>query len=214
MKTQYNRLKSQYGKWLRYALIFSLVFHITVLIAIPRYHSMNTEPPKPETPPIETVDVPQTDQYRKPPEPKQPSVPIPSQREDLPADQTIEPTELDDFTALDAPPEQPAPPKHIFVEYDEKPELIGGYASLIRNLTYPEIARAAGIEGTVFVKFYINKDGEVTRAEVLKGLPKTGLNEAAINAVLKTRWKPAMQRDQAVGVWYSIPVRFTLKAKG
>jgi protein TonB len=46
---------------------------------------------------------------------------------------------------------------------------------------------------------------------VLQGIPNTGLNEAAMAAIKKTRFKPAQQRDRPVGVYISIPVNFKLK---
>ena len=46
---------------------------------------------------------------------------------------------------------------------------------------------------------------------VLKGIPNTGLDEAAVTAIKKTRFRPAKQRERAVGVWISIPVNFRLK---
>ena len=51
----------------------------------------------------------------------------------------------------------------------------------------------------------------MTDTLVLKGIPNTGLDEAAMEAIKKTGFKPAKQRDRAVGVWISIPVNFRLK---
>ena len=58
--------------------------------------------------------------------------------------------------------------------------------------------------------FFIDKKGNVTQVWVQKGIPNTGLNEAALEAVKRTRWKPARQRDKKVGVWMSIPINFKL----
>ena len=58
---------------------------------------------------------------------------------------------------------------------------------------------------------FVDKKGKVTETVVLKGIPNTGLDEAAMTAIAKTRFKPAKQRDRAVGVWISIPVNFRLK---
>ena len=44
-----------------------------------------------------------------------------------------------------------------------------------------------------------------------KGVPNTGLDEAALSAVKKSKWKPARQREKKVGVWQTVPVRFELK---
>jgi len=61
------------------------------------------------------------------------------------------------------------------------------------------------------IQAFIDENGDVGRCEVLKGIPNTGLNEAAIKAIKETRFKPALQRDRKVGVWISIPVVFKLK---
>ena len=58
---------------------------------------------------------------------------------------------------------------------------------------------------------FVDKKGKVTDTVVLKGIPNTGLDEAAMVAITKTKFKPAKQRDRAVGVWISIPVNFRLK---
>ena len=119
--------------------------------------------------------------------------------------------EFDDFEAWDAPPPPPEGPRVKFIPYDDPPEPIGGYAAIQRNVQYPEIAQEAGIEGTVIVQAFINKSGKVTDAVILKGIPNTGLDEAAMDAIRKTRFRPAKQRDRAVGVWISIPVNFKLR---
>ncbi|MEC9456729.1 MAG: energy transducer TonB [Candidatus Neomarinimicrobiota bacterium] len=77
--------------------------------------------------------------------------------------------------------------------------------------TYPEIAQEAGIEGVVIVQAFIDKKGRVKETLILKGVPNTGLDEAAMEAIRKTRFRPAKQRERAVGVWISIPVNFKLK---
>lgn len=155
---------------------------------------------------IEQIDIPQTQQLDLPPPPARPSVPIESEDEDLADDLTIEETDLGSFEAWDAPPPPPEGPRVKFIPYDDPP----------RPLTpikprYPEIAQEAGIEGTVIVQVFIDKKGRVKETMILKGIPNTGLDEAAIAAIRKTRFLPAKQRERAVGVWISIPVNFRLK---
>ena len=75
---------------------------------------------------------------------------------------------------------------------------------------YPELAKEAGIEGKVYIKAFINLKGNVQSARVEKGVPNTGLDEAALKAVKKSRWYPARQRDKKVGVWITIPIDFSL----
>jgi len=73
---------------------------------------------------------------------------------------------------------------------------------------YPKTAKEKGIEGTVYIQIFINEKGIVTEAEVMKGIPE--LNEAALAAVKKSKWKPAQARDKKVGVWITMPIKFEL----
>lgn len=203
-------LKAKYGKVMRLGLIASLVMVTAALLAIPKAPPSKNNLEQPDVK-IEQVDIPQTEQYEKPPAPSRPTIPVASENEDIAEDVTIEQTTFEEFEAMDAPPPPPEGPKVKFVAYDEPPDPVGGYAAIQRNIKYPEIAQEAGIEGTVVIQAFVSEKGDVTDTVVLKGIPKTGLNEAAINAIKKTKFKPAKQRDRAVGVWISIPVVFRLQ---
>ncbi len=155
---------------------------------------------------IEQIDIPLTQQFDLPPPPARPSVPIESEDEDLADDLTIEETDLESFETWGAPPPPPEGPRVKFIPYDDPPKPL----SPIRP-KYPDMAQEAGIEGTVIVQVFVDKKGRVKETLILKGIPNTGLDEAAIEAIRKTRFKPAKQRERAVGVWISIPVNFRLK---
>lgn len=154
---------------------------------------------------IENVDIPQTQQIDNTPPPVRPSIPVPSDDEDIADDLTLDELDFDDFN-LDAPPPPPSGPKVIFIPYDDPPVP----TTPIRPI-YPEIAQEAGIEGVVIVQAFIDASGRVKETLILKGVPNTGLNEAAMEAIRKTRFRPARQRERPVGVWISIPVNFKLK---
>jgi len=155
---------------------------------------------------IETFDIPQTEQIKIPEPPARPSVPVASEDEFFDEDITIEDTDFDDFDDWDTPPPPPSEGPNVkFIPYDKPPKP----TIPIRPL-YPEIAQEAGIEGTIYIQFFIDKKGNVTEAYVMKGIPNTGLDEAALNAVKKSKWKPAQQRDKKVGVWQTVPVKFEL----
>ncbi|UCD36665.1 MAG: energy transducer TonB [Fidelibacterota bacterium] len=160
---------------------------------------------------VETVDIPPTQQFEAPPPPSRPSIPVESEDEDIAEDITIEETDLESFDWEAPPPPPEEGPTIRFIPYDEPPEPIGGYAAIQRNVRYPEIAQEAGIEGTVIIQAFVDNKGKVQETVVLKGIPNTGLDEAASDAIRRTRFKPAKQRDRAVGVWISIPVNFRLK---
>ena len=154
---------------------------------------------------IETFDIPQTEQIKIPEPPARPSVPIASEDEFFDEDITIEDTDLEDFEDWSAPEDSGHEDK--FIPYDQPPRPKIPLSDLI---VYPELAREAGIEGKIFVRAFINTKGMVTATKIVKGLPNTGLDEAAIQAIKKSRWYPARQRDKKVGIWLTIPIDFSL----
>ena len=156
---------------------------------------------------IEQIDIPQTEQFDRPPPPARPSVPVESESEDIADDVTLDEFNLDEFDAWDAPPTPPEGPRVKFIPYDDPPVPLRP----IRP-KYPEIAQEAGIEGTVVVQVFVDDKGRVKETIILKGIPNTGLDEAAADAIRNVRFRPAKQRERAVGVWISIPVNFRLKS--
>jgi len=156
---------------------------------------------------IEQIDIPQTEQFDRPPPPARPSVPVESESEDIADDVTLEEFSLDEFDAWDAPPPPPEGPRVKFIPYDDPPVPLRPIKP-----KYPEIAQEAGIEGTVVVQVFVDARGRVKETVILKGIPNTGLDEAATEAIRLVRFKPAKQRERAVGVWISIPVNFRLKS--
>ena len=114
-----------------------------------------------------------------------------------------------------APP--PPPPKsrnRLFVPYDVPPTPVNGFAAIQKNLHYPEIAQRAGIEGVVIVQIQVGTGGNVVDYRIARSLGENnGCDEAAIAAIKKTKWKPALQKKRPVKVWVSIPVRFNLTEK-
>ena len=156
---------------------------------------------------IEQIDIPQTEQFDRPPPPARPSVPVESESEDIADDVTLEEFTLDEFDAWDAPPPPPEGPRVKFIPYDDPPIPLRPIKP-----KYPEIAQEAGIEGTVVVQVFVDAKGRVKETIILKGIPNTGLDEAAADAIRLVRFKPAKQRERAVGVWISIPVNFRLKS--
>ncbi|MCK4640598.1 MAG: energy transducer TonB [Candidatus Marinimicrobia bacterium] len=209
-------LKLKYPLVLRVSLIFTLIAMIIMFSSVPR--SGGGERTQTEIRiEIETIDIPVIEQQieaAKPP--SRPSIPIEVEDDDLLDDVTIEmSTDISSYEAWDAPPPPPEDeggPRVRFIPYDEAPEPIGGFSAIQRNVVYPEIAQEAGIEGTVVIQAFVNEFGKVTDCVVLKGVPNTGLDEAAIDAIKMTRFKPAKQRDRNVGVYISIPVIFKLQS--
>jgi len=74
---------------------------------------------------------------------------------------------------------------------------------------YPEIARRAGVEGTVWVKIWVDKEGKAKKAQVLKSDAEL-FNQAAIDAAMQWVFTPAVMNNGPVAVWVSIPFKFKL----
>jgi periplasmic protein TonB len=75
---------------------------------------------------------------------------------------------------------------------------------------YPDIARKAHVTGVAIVEAIIDKQGNVTDARVLRGLPM-GLSEAATNAILRWKYRPATLNGRPVVVYLTVTVNFTLQ---
>jgi protein TonB len=97
------------------------------------------------------------------------------------------------------------PPPDVFIPYETPPVPIKPIVP-----RYPEMARMAGVEGMVMLLVLIDKDGKVRQVQVRKGIG-AGLDEAAVEAVKKVPWTPAIQNSRPVAVWMSVPVRFRLR---
>jgi protein TonB len=107
----------------------------------------------------------------------------------------------------------PPPPKpvvkegpHPVGETDTPPEALG--AAPVPEM--PAEAKAAGIEGTVIVKFVVTETGAVTDVKVLKGPPE--LHAVCIAAVKAMRFKPGHSEDGVVRAFTRIKkFKFQLK---
>ena len=158
---------------------------------------------------IETIDVPPPKDVLQQ-KPNSPTIPEPTdyeffEEEDMVWDDEFQDANFDDWNDWDAP----TPDESIssFIPFDTPPQ---PKREMEIKPIYPKMAKEAGIEGTVYIRFFIDEKGNVTEAYVKKGVPNTGLDEAALKAVIKSKWKPAIQRQKKVGAWQTVPVRFKL----
>jgi protein TonB len=74
---------------------------------------------------------------------------------------------------------------------------------------YPEIARKANLEGQVWVRIWVDKEGKVRRAELLKSESEI-FNQPALEAVRQWLFSPALQQGKPVDVWVALCFRFKL----
>ena len=80
--------------------------------------------------------------------------------------------------------------------------------------SYPRLAEQAGIEGTVWVKALVDKDGDVREAVVYKSSGTQSLDEAAVETAYKNKFKPGIQNGRPVPCWVTYRVDFTLDDTG
>ena len=101
------------------------------------------------------------------------------------------------------------PPPRVVTADMERPELVDRVSPV-----YPSLALKAGVEGTVVLKLIIGLTGKVESAQVLTVVPAKargiGLEDAAVQAVLKWKFTPAKAGGKPVRVYYNAPVKFKL----
>ena len=103
----------------------------------------------------------------------------------------------------------------FFEVVEQMPEYPGGMAAALeyiqKNMRYPETAKKNGTQGRVTVQFIIDKGGNVTDPKVIRAVDKD-LDAEAIRLIgTMPKWKPGMQKGQAVAVKYTLPVMFRLE---
>ncbi|MFB6279557.1 MAG: TonB family protein, partial [Salinibacter sp.] len=99
--------------------------------------------------------------------------------------------------------------EEVYMVVDNQPELVGGMEALQNAVSYPEMAKEAGVEGRVIVQFVVDENGTVTDPTITRGAHKL-LNEAALEAVKEQTFKPGKLEGQSVPVQMSLPVTFRL----
>ncbi len=119
------------------------------------------------------------------------------------------------FTPVEIEEEQEVVEEEIFVFVEEQPGFPGGDAELYKylgeNIKYPDLARNGKIEGEVFVRFVVEKDGSISNVRVMRDIGGGCGNEAVRVVKAMPKWKPGKQRGKAVRTEFNLPVRFTLK---
>jgi periplasmic protein TonB len=99
--------------------------------------------------------------------------------------------------------EDEAPPPD-FVPFEKEPQVIKRVEPV-----YPELARKAGLEGTVWVKLWVDKEGKVKDVVILKSASEI-FNQPAIDAAKQWIFTPAMMKTGPVSVWISLSFNFKL----
>ena len=82
---------------------------------------------------------------------------------------------------------------------------------LVKNLRYPDDAVSNEIQGTVYVQFIVDKEGNVSDISAISGPTRGGLREEAVRMVkLSGKWTPAIQNGRQVKSLKKLPLTFKL----
>ena len=225
--THLRQVREYQSKNLKRALTWSSMGHLSVIVIVllvllakrnaPQnertvvvpYRELQAPPSLQNTPPPVSVAAPAA----------QPTagIPLPTEDEQVQEEQTIATQEELSQTIgagetggtgdslVIAPPAQDALPQfgeYVYVE--ELPEAITKVSP-----EYPDIARQSSMEGTVIVQALVGKDGKVKDTKVVKSVPV--LDDAAVAAVKRWVFKPALSNNKPVAVWVAVPVKFSLQ---
>ncbi len=207
---------------LRQTLIGAALFHAVLLIVT--FPQLVAEP---EERPRKVSEVyviqqlrfkPPARQQKQVPKRKARKIPIPDPTPDDPEPLEIEelplpevdlpPTDVTVFGIPDAPSEGSGIRRGDVLQVGDgvtAPEKI--YSPQPR---YSEDARKGRVQGVVILQAIVDAMGNVSKIEVLKGLP-LGLTESAIETVQGWRYKPATLDGQPVSVYLNLLINFSLQ---
>ena len=103
------------------------------------------------------------------------------------------------------PGENEDPGINEFVKVEKLPEIVEA-----AKPDYPEAAKKAGIEAKVFVKVLVGKDGNPKKAVVIKSENEI-FNQSAIDAAMKSKFTPAINKGEKIAVWVVLPYKYILE---
>lgn len=236
-----NTTKSLFIASMAFILLFSapkIYALIAGILPEPEAEKMTEvimQPPPPidpdvKTPPPVEPPPPKQDQIKFPPPIVKPDNEVrdeePPKAEDLkkadPGQKTIEGDPNADIVQIAPAGEGPKQAVVVedntvynFVSMENPPTYPGGidkfYKYLGDGIRYPAMATEAGISGTLYLSFTVEKDGSVTDSKVERKVGY-GMDEEAIRVLRASkRWNPGMQNGKPVRVKYTIPIKFNLQ---
>lgn len=105
----------------------------------------------------------------------------------------------------------------VYTTVNKNPEFIGGFEALYKylgqNIKYPEQAQKEKIQGRLFIKFIVEKDGSISSPIILKSLGY-GCDEEAIRVITQMpKWQAGSQNGKPARVYFTMPINFSLDEK-
>ena len=97
---------------------------------------------------------------------------------------------------------------------EQMPEFPGGqkalYKYLSENIRYPVVARENSIEGTVYIGFVVDTDGQLSNITVKRGVAG-GCTEESVRVISSMpKWIPGKHKGELVRVNFTMPIKFKL----
>ncbi|MEP7303064.1 MAG: energy transducer TonB [Caldimonas sp.] len=114
------------------------------------------------------------------------------------------PVELPTAVAAPAPPAPPPPAPKII------PASAVQYLEPI-VIEYPRVSKRLGESGRVLIRLFIDEAGLARTLQINRSSGHARLDDAALAAVRKARFKPYTENGQPLGVWTFIPVEYELE---
>ena len=201
--TANREFKSQYPRYVRNAMIGAVVFHVLLFILSPPF---TFKPYKLKDEQFEVIDIPDNIEIPPPPEEiAMPRVPVEAADDEDVETEDLPETTFDDFDDMPPPPPPGGGGSGVFLAFDEPPSL-----KHFEVPSYPDLAREAGIEGTVRVKVLVGEDGKVINVSLISSDVTPAMEKAALQAAKRCVFNPAKQRTTPVKAHVMIPFHFRL----
>ena len=149
------------------------------------------------------IDEPQEQQHE----------PVKIVKPDLETPQVETPPIEDTIPDIEVPVDEPAPNAISAQVSDSAPATETANMTVSKRVdpVYPAASRRMGEQGMGQFRVLVDEKGHPTDVQVLKSTGFPRLDQAAMEAIRKWAFKPAVQNSQAVQSWTRVQVAFQLK---
>ena len=200
-----QEFKNKYNAYIRNALYLAVAIHVVMFYVTPTF---KFKPYVLREEYFEAVELPTA--FELPPPPKEVSAPVvpieAAEGDEEAADaDAFAPTSYSNIDEVPMPPPPSSDQAQEFYAFDEAPVLVK-----FVNPKYPDLARQAGIEGTVLLNVLVGDDGKVMQVSVIQSDVTPAMEKSAMEAAKQFLFKPAKQRTVPVKARMAIPIRFKL----
>jgi len=195
--------KSRYPRTLEITLAVGIALHVLLFLTVP---AIRIAPYRlREAPPIQVFEIPDEIKVQDPPkEVRRPEIPVDFEITPTADPTTTLPIQVDNPFAhpvTAGPAETPE-----FVSVDQEPAILKRVPPV-----YPDIAREAQAEGTVWVEIVVGTTGRVLDARVIRSDAIPALEKAALDAARQWLFTPGLQRHIPVKTRVRVPFVFSLR---